>query len=213
MSTHDELSRRDVLKAAAAAVPLAFIPFSSTDAMKAAVHARAALESSANGAAYVPKFFKPDEWNQLRILVDLIIPRDEKSGSATEAGVPEFMDWICVEYPSYQRTRDALRWIDGFAYNNYQKSFAKCTVAQRTALLDQIAWPKKAKKELAEGVAHFNRLRDFTASGFFSSQMGVKDLEYMGNVARPSWEGCPAPAVKHLGVSYDVMKTRIPSQY
>ena len=123
------------------------------------------------------------------------------------------MDWICIEYPSYQNTREALRWIDGFAYTSFDKSFAKCSLDQRKQLLDQIAWPKKAKKELAEGVAHFNRLRDFTASGFFSSRMGVQDLKYMGNVALPAWPGCPEPAMQHIGVSHDVMKTRIPSRY
>jgi gluconate 2-dehydrogenase gamma chain len=205
-------TRRDILKAAAVA-PLAFVPMSNVDAMKASLHATAALENAGLGATYVPKFFKQDEWQALRIVVDLIIPRDDRSGSATEAGVPEFMDWICVEYPSYQNTREALRWIDGFAYNSFAKSFAKCSVVQRKQLLDQIAWPTKAKKELAEGVSHFNRLRDFTASGFFSSQMGVKDLQYMGNVALPVWPGCPPAAMQHLGVDHDVMKSRIPSRY
>ncbi len=221
MSEHDtvppitvdgDVSRRDLLKTAAFA-SAAFIPFTSTDGARAALHAMVALESEQKGAPYVPKYFKPDEWKELRILVDLIIPKDARSGSATDAGVPEFMDWIANEYPSYSWSRDALRWIDGFAYTSFDKSFVKCTDKQRRELLDQIAWPKKAKKELAEGVGHFNRLRDFTASGFFSSQMGVKDLEYIGNVARPEWPGCPPKALKHLNVSYDDMKSRIAPGY
>jgi hypothetical protein len=195
------MKRRDILKAAAVA-PLAFAPFSSAEGNKAALHAAAALEGQAQGAPYAPKYFKPDEWKQVRILVDMIIPRDERSGSATEAGVPEFMDWICNDNPSYGWTREALRWLDGFAFTSYHKAFAKCTDAERRALLDQIAWPRTAKRELLEGVNYFNRLRDFTASGFFSSQMGVKDIQYMGNVAIPEWKGCPKPALDHLGVSY-----------
>ena len=92
-------TRRDMLKAAAVA-PLAFVPISNVDAMKASLHATAALENAGLGAPYVPKFFKPDEWQALRILVDLIIPRDARSGSATEAGVPEFMDFMLGEYAS-----------------------------------------------------------------------------------------------------------------
>ena len=196
-----DISRRDVIKAAIVA-PLAFTPFSSTDGARAALHALTALEGQGQGVPYKPKYFKPEEWKEVRILVDLIIPRDARSGSATEAGVPEFMDWICNEYPSYSWVRDALRWLDGFAYDTHSKAFANIADAHRRELLDQIAWPAKAKAELREGVGYFNRLRDFTASGFFSSQMGVKDLQYMGNVALPAWPGCPKPALDHLGVSY-----------
>lgn len=205
-------TRRDLIKAAAA-VPLAFIPFSTADGMRAADHAMRALEEAGAGTAYVPTWFHADEWRQVRILVDLIIPKDARSGSATDAGVPEFMDFICKDYaPSYNWMRDALRWIDGFAYDSHHKNFVKCTVAERRALLDQIAWPRQAKKELADGVRHFNNLRDFTASGFFSSKMGVDDIGYIGNQAIPEFPGCPKPALDKLGVNYDLMKNRIPWQ-
>jgi gluconate 2-dehydrogenase gamma chain len=195
------ISRRDMLKVAAMA-PFAFAQFSEHDGARAALHALASIDDQAQGTPYVPRYFHADEWKELRILVDLIIPRDERSGSATDAGVPEFMDWICNEYPSYSWAREGLRWLDGFAYDAHGKAFANCTDAQRRGLLDQVAWPRKAAPEVAEGVAHFNRLRDFTASGFFSSKMGVKDLQYMGNVARPEWNGCPKPALDKLGVRY-----------
>ena len=196
-----DISRRDMVKAAVFA-PLAMAPFTDADGARAALHAMTAVETQARGTPYVPKYFKKDEWKEMRILVDLIIPADERSGSATEAGVPQFMDWICNEYPSYSWTRDALRWLDAFSYKTHGKSFANATDAERRGLLDQIAWPKKTKPELREGAAYFTRLRDFTASGFFSSQMGVKDVQYMGNVAIPSWPGCPKAALDHLGGSY-----------
>jgi gluconate 2-dehydrogenase gamma chain len=197
-------TRRDVLKAAAAAVPLSFLPVSTADAERASEFAAEALEQSQKtGAPYTPKFYKADEWKELRVLVDMIIPKDTKSGSATDAGVPEFMDWLANDNPpSYQWSRDALRWIDGFAYNAFGHNFVKCTVAQRHELLDQIAWPKQTKPALADGVSFFNRLRDFTASGFYSSKMGIADIGYIGNVARPEWHGCPKPALDHLGMSY-----------
>jgi gluconate 2-dehydrogenase gamma chain len=197
-------TRRDVLKAAAAAVPLSFLPMSPADAERASEFAADVLEQTQkSGAPYTPKFYKADEWKELRVLVDMIIPKDAKSGSATDAGVPEFMDWLANDNPtSYQWTRDALRWIDGFAYNSFAHNFVKCTAAQHHELLDQIAWPKKAKPALAEGVTFFNRMRDFTASGFYSSKLGVADIGYIGNVARPEWHGCPKPALDHLGMSY-----------
>lgn len=197
-------TRRDMLKAAAAAVPLSFIAVSPADAERAAEFAAGALEQAQkSGTPYTPKFFRVDEWKELRVLVDLIIPKDATSGSATDAGVPEFMDWLANDNPTpYAWTRDALRWIDGFAYNAFDHNFVKCTDAQRRELLDQIAWPKNAKPAVAEGVTFFNRLRDFTASGFYSSRMGVADIGYIGNVARPEWHGCPKPATDHIGVSY-----------
>ncbi len=197
-----DISRRDMLKAAIVA-PFAFIPFADGAAMRAASHATDALQAQAAGVPYTPKFFHADEWKQVRILVDLIIPKDERSGSATDAGVPEFMDFICVEYPNYQAwVRDGLRWLDALAYDTYHRNFANCTDTERRAMLDQIAWPAKAKPEVRAGVQFFNSMRDFTASGFFSSAMGVKDIGYIGNAAVAEWHGCPKPALEHLGVRY-----------
>ncbi len=194
------MKRRDVVKAAVAAAPLAMLPITPAEAENAAIYVEAALQGAAQGAVYKPKWFQPDEWAEIKVMVDLIIPRDAKSGSATDAGVPQYMDFFCSEYPSYAWVRDALRWFDGFAYNSYQKSFVKCTDAERRAMLDQVAWPAMAAPAVRDGVNHFNRLRDFTASGFFSSRMGVRDIGYIGNVARPTWDGCPPAALKHLGV-------------
>jgi gluconate 2-dehydrogenase gamma chain len=197
-----DISRRDILKAAMVA-PLAFVPFANADAEFAAHHAMAALQGQAAGVPYVPKYFHADEWRQVRVLVDLIIPKDERSGSATDAGVPEFMDFICVEYPNYQTwVRDGLRWLDALAFDTYHRNFVNCSDAERRAMLDQIAWPAKAKPEMHAGVQFFNSFRDFTASGFYSSQMGVKDIGYMGNTALAEWHGCPKPALDHLGVKY-----------
>ena len=176
------------------------LPITPADADRALAHVESALRQQAQGATYKPKYFKPDEWRQIRVMVDLIIPKDAKSGSATDAGVPQYMDFFCTEYPSYAWMRDALRWFDGFAYTSFGKSFVKCTDAERRQLFDQVAWPAKAAPALREGVTFFNRLRDFTTSGFFSSRMGVADIGYMGNRAVGSWNGCPPAALRHLGV-------------
>ncbi len=196
----DGITRRDAVTLGATAAAFLAMPVTPAEAENAALYVEAALQGAAQGAVYKPKWFQPDEWAEIKVMVDLIIPRDAKSGSATEAGVPQYMDFFCSEYPSYAWVRDALRWFDGFAYNSYQKSFVTCTDAERRAMLDQVAWPAKAAPAVRDGVNHFNRLRDFTASGFFSSRVGVRDIGYIGNVARPTWDGCPPAALKHLGV-------------
>lgn len=154
-------------------------------------------------SSYEPKFFTPHEWETVRTLVDLVIPKDERSGSATDALVPEFMDFILIENPDEQLwMRGGLAWLDTECRERFMKNFLGCGTTQRAGVLDDIAWPTKAKPEVSQGVAFFNRFRDFTASGFFSSEIGVKDLQYQGNVFVMEWTGCPPAQLQKLGVSY-----------
>jgi hypothetical protein len=173
----------------------------ATAVERAARAAEAAIAGS--GGAYAPKFFTAHEWKTVRLLADMVIPRDERSGSATDAGVPEFMDFMMLDRPSNQLPmRGGLAWLDAECRKRSQKSFVACSAAERTALLDEIAWPDRAAPEMSQGIAFFNRFRDLTASGFFSSKMGVADLRYNGNTVVPVWKGCPDEALAKLGVSY-----------
>jgi len=153
---------------------------------------------------FAPSFFTPHEWETVRLLVDLIIPRDERSGSATEAGVPEFMDFMMTDRPDGQTAmRGGLAWLDNECIERFGKSFVTCSDGERTTVLDEIAYPKKAKPEMSQGVAFFNMFRDLTASGFWSSKMGVDDLGYQGNTFVAEWKGCPPEALQKLGVRYE----------
>jgi hypothetical protein len=104
--------------------------------------------------------------------------------------------------------RGGLAWLDLACEDRFGKPFTACTDAQRRQLLDDIAWPKKAKPEYTQGAAFFSRFRDMTASGFFSSAMGWKDVQYLGNVAVPVWNGCPPAALEKLGVNDAMMDAR-----
>lgn len=166
--------------------------------------ARAAEEALLHGA-YEPKFFSPDEWRTVRLLADLLIPRDERSGSATDAGVPEFIDFTVDDRETHQLPiRGGLAWLDRECTERFGSSFVDCTDAQRTEILDAIAWPDRAAPEVSQGVEFFNRFRDLTATGFFTSKIGIEDLQYMGNTYVTEWNGCPPEACRHLGVTYDV---------
>ena len=121
----------------------------------------------------------------MRVLVDIIIPKDERSGSATDAGVPEFMDFIMGDEPDRQLAmRGGLAWLDRECVTRFDKTFLDCTAAERTQVVDTIAWPQKATPELSQGVAFFNSFRDLTASGFWTSRMGIKDIAYVGQRLR-----------------------------
>jgi len=192
------MDRRTAVKLAATS-PL-LLTWSACDADEAARQARAAR---ASGEAYAPKFFNEHEWQTVRTLVDLILPADERSGSPTDAGVPEFMDFITSDQPDRQTAmRGGLAWIDTECRERFGRSFIECAADERKQLLDDIAWPKRARPEVAAGVAFFNRFRDLTAAGFWSSRTGIDDLQYTGNTVVPQWTGCPPEALARLGVSY-----------
>ena len=194
--------RRDFIKFLVAA-PLAHFTVTALDLEEAAIRTRETLERLAErGQQYQPKVFTPSEWRTARVLVDIVIPRDERSGSATDAMVPEFMD-VFMENRENLRTwmRSGLTWLDDEC-QRFSKTFIDCTEAQRAAVLDDIAWPRRARPEMQAGVRFFNNFRNFTASGFWSSKTGVDDLQYMGNMPISQWNGCPAPALDKLGVRY-----------
>jgi hypothetical protein len=149
------------------------------------------------------KFFTEHEMKTVTALVDIIIPRDDVSGSATDAGVPAFIEFIAKDIPRHQLPlRGGLKWLDIQCMKRYENRFNACTTQQQTEMVDEIAWPEKAKPEMKQGAAFFNLMRDLTATGFFTSKIGIKDLGYAGN--RPNqWDGVPQEVLDQYGVKYD----------
>jgi gluconate 2-dehydrogenase gamma chain len=164
----------------------------------------------------VPSFFNAHELRTVRMLGDYVIPRDARSGSATDAKVPEYIDYLLGEKDASETSRTEMRgglaWLDAEMSRRFGKRFIDATDAQRRQLLDDIAYPDKAPAGMSQGVAFFNRFRDMTASGFYSSAIGWHDVQYIGNTFNPGYDGCPPAALEKLGVSYDVMNTRIAPQ-
>lgn len=146
------------------------------------------------------KFFTEEEMATITVLADIIIPKDEKSGSASDAKVPEFIEFIVKDMPEHQvPMRGGLRWLDIQCLNRYNNTFKDTTTEQQLEMVNEIAYPLIAKPGMEQGVAFFNRMRDLTASGFFTTEMGIKDLGYMGNMPN-KWEGVPADVLKQYGL-------------
>ena len=208
-------NRRDMLRLLAAA-PLA-AGFSWTEAEASAASGLAqAARTATPAAAYTPRFFTAHEFETVRVLADTIIPRDERSGSATDAGVPEFIDFIMRDEPvlpeeSRRQTamRGGLAWLDLECQRRFDKTFLGCSESERAAVLDDISWPVPEPEpgvappvpDFAPGRAFFFSFRDLTASGFWTTKIGMADLQYMGNRYVAEWTGCPAEALKQIGVS------------
>ncbi|HEV2351621.1 MAG TPA: gluconate 2-dehydrogenase subunit 3 family protein [Terriglobia bacterium] len=197
--------RRDMLKAMTAVPAAALVSLSPG----ASAPAHAEPPSVTEGAtvaqaagAYKRKALDEHEWKAIRILSDWIIPADERSGSATEAGVPEFIDdWLDFKRGrTLDKVRGGLTWLDLECNRQFHHDFADCTKEQQKQMLDRIAYPKQAAPEDAAGVAFFNEMRNLVVSGFFSSKMGVKDLPYLGNQMLTEWNGCPPEVLAKLGL-------------
>lgn len=147
-------------------------------------------------------FFTEHEMATITILADIIIPKDEVSGSASDAKVPDFIEFIVKDMPEHQTPmRGGLRWLDLQCLRQFEKSFKDCNEQQRIAMVDQIAYPNKAKAEMKPGVNFFNLMRDLTCTGFYTSEIGVKDIGYAGN--KPNqWNGVPEDVLKQYNLAY-----------
>jgi gluconate 2-dehydrogenase subunit 3-like protein len=189
------LSRRDILKtlamSAAATSVLRVIP---AQAAEYAHHMIAAEKAAAPAKAYTPKFFPAHEYKTLRTLCQTIIPPDADSGGAIEAGAPEFIDLLTSENKDYQRILGGgMLWLDGVCSDRYDKLYLDCSPEQQKEILDQISYRKNAVSNpgLSQGIEFFSFLRNMTADGFFTSEIGIKYLGYIGSTYLREFPGCP----------------------
>jgi hypothetical protein len=139
----------------------------------------------------------------ITILADIIIPKDEVSGSASDAKVPDFIEFIVKDMPEHQvPLRGGLRWLDVECMKRFEKPFRDCSQQQQLEVVDDIAYPeRKLKPGMSQGVKFFNLMRDLTATGFYTTEIGVKDIGYAGN--KPNqWNGVPDEVLKQYGISY-----------
>jgi gluconate 2-dehydrogenase gamma chain len=192
---NESINRRDILRTlafgAAAGSVLQVIPAEAA----AYVHQMVHKEKAATAAGkYVPKYFSAHQYETLTALCDTIIPKDEKSGGAVEAGAPEFIDLLTSENEEYQlKLGGGLFWLDNFCTDRYGHLYLECTPEQKKEMLDLIAFRKNAKQDptLSQGVAFFVFLRNLTCDGFYTSKIGIDDLQYIGNTALREFPGCP----------------------
>jgi gluconate 2-dehydrogenase gamma chain len=189
------ISRRNILKSltmgAMASSVLRVIPL---EAAEYAHHMVAAEKAAAPAGAYTPKFFQARQYKTLQALCQTIVPSDADSGGAMEAGAPEFIDLLTSENPKYQlKLGGGIMWLDAECSDRYGKTYLDCAPEQQKEILDLIAYRKNAEKDssLLPGVDSFALLREMTADGFFTSQIGIKYLGYVGNTYVLSYTGCP----------------------
>ena len=192
---NQSISRRDILRTlavgAAAGSVLQVIPAEAAEYVHQMVHKEKAAAPAGN---YTPKYFSGAQYATLVALCDMIIPKDEKSGGAVEAGAPEFIDLLTSENEKYQlRLGGGLFWLDGYCTDHYGKGFLECNPEQKKEVLDLIAFRNHAKQDpsLSQGVSFFAFLRNMTCDGYYTSKIGIADLGYIGNTSLREFPGCP----------------------
>jgi gluconate 2-dehydrogenase gamma chain len=193
--TTQGISRRDVLRTLAVGVAggsvLQVIPLEAAELAHQMIHKE---KAAAPAGKYAPKYFNAKQYQTILSLCDTIIPKDEKSSGALEAGAPEFIDLLTSENEEYQLALGGgLMWLDTHCIDQYGKVFMECAPEQKKEILDLLAFRKNAKKDpgLSQGVAFFAFLRELTCDGYYTSKIGIEDLQYIGNVTRSEWPGCP----------------------
>jgi len=188
------LSRRRLLKAlsvTAAGSAVRLVPLAAAEKAHRIVHAEKAASAA---GSYKPKFFSPRQYQTLRGLCQTIIPPDQESGGAIEAGAPEFIDLLTSENKELQLLLGGgIMWLDSTCTEHYGQTYLECTEAQQKEVLDLIAFRKNAEQSprLLSGIEFFSTLRKFTADGFFTSEIGMKYLGYIGNTYLSEFPGCP----------------------
>ncbi len=203
------MKRRDTLKSIAlGSLGMATVP--STDLVAAPPEkplqipgGRQKSEAIRDAKLQSEKFFTPHELKTITVLCDIILPADQKSGSASQAGVPAFIEFMAKDQPVHQTPlRGGLAWLDSESRKRFNKKFVELTKPQQIEIVDDIAYPEQAKPQYSQGVAFFNKMRDMTLTGFYTTRMGFDDLGYVGNTPN-NWEGVPEEVLKQYGLSYE----------
>jgi hypothetical protein len=192
---NESISRRDILRTlavgAVAGSVLQVIPAEAAEYVHQMVHKE---KAAAPAGKYAPKYFSAPQYATLMFLCDAIIPKDEKSGGAVEAGAPEFIDLLTSENPEYQlKLGGGLFWLDAACTDRFGNVFMDCNAEQKKEIMDLIAYRENAKQDpaLSQGVAFFAFLRNLTTDGFYTSKIGIADLQYIGNTSLREFPGCP----------------------
>lgn len=193
------INRRQVLQLIGSAPLAAGFVWTGREVFDAQLQAQQARQDP---AGFTPRFFTATEYAAVTLLAETIIPKDERSGGAIEAGVPEFIDFMMIDQPSRQvAMRGGLAWLDQESNARFGRVFTAAAEAERAQLLDEISGLEPARPDQSHGLAFFRSFRDLTASGFWTSKMGMDDLQFMGNTFVAEWKGCPEEALRKLGLT------------
>ena len=150
-------------------------------------------------------FLNEHELETIAVLCDIILPKNENFGAATDANVPEFIEFIIKDMPHHQMPiRGGIMWLDNYCNKHFLKEFKSCSNIDQLTVCDLIAYPKNTLPEHKQGEKFFTKMRDLTLTGYYTTKMGIEDLGYKGNTPNV-WDGVPEDVLKAHGFEYDAV--------
>jgi len=169
------------------------------------LYGRTPAELEKDAKTFAEVYLNEHELETIAILCDIILPASDTAGSATDAKVPEFIEFIVKDLPTHKLpVRGGLMWLDGESNKRFNKLFKVASDAEQIQIVDDIAYPDpdNKKPDMAHGIKFFNLMRNLTMTGYYTSKMGIEDLGYKGNRAN-QWDGVPADVLDKHDVDYD----------
>jgi hypothetical protein len=153
-----------------------------------------------------PLTFTPEQHQTVSALCDVLLPSDERSPRASQLKVPDFIDeWISAPYEGQQRDRKVvlagLEWLETESRKRFKRGFANLSNEQKQRICDDICSREKAAPEFKEPAGFFRTFRNLAMSGFYTTPEGMKDLQYLGNVALLKFDGPPPEVLAYLKLS------------
>jgi len=165
-------------------------------------YGRTPKEAAFDEELMLKQFFEDQELQTIQTLANLILPPNEH-GTIEQAGVVEFIEFMAKDVPEFQvKIRGGLMWLNNYCNTNYNSSFTNCTEDQQKALLDKIAYPDMEAIEQVQEVQFFSLMRNLVLTGYFTSEVGIKELNYKGNMPNV-WDGVPQDVLDDHGLNYD----------
>ncbi|MDH3298399.1 MAG: gluconate 2-dehydrogenase subunit 3 family protein [Gemmatimonadota bacterium] len=147
----------------------------------------------------------PDELETLASLCDVIIPADDRSPSASALGAHEFIDeWVSAPYDGMKKDKVLVRggivWLDGESDRRFGSRFRELSLVQMSEICDDICYGPDAAPEFQAASRFFDKVRDLTATAFYTTKEGMEDVGYVGNVPLSQWDPPPPEALRHVGL-------------
>lgn len=166
-------------------------------------YGRTEVEKGADAELFAQEYFREHELLTIAVLCDIILPSDHPNGGALDAGLPDFVEFMAKDRERYKLPiRGGIAWLDSYSLEMFGANFISITENQQLSICDSIAYPDVTTADLQPGISFFTLMRNLTMTGYYTTELGFKDLGYVGNTPNV-WDGVPEAVLQKHGKSYD----------
>ena len=166
-------------------------------------YGRTDAEKLTDQRLFAETYFREHELVTIAVLCDIILPNNHPNGGALDAGLPDFVEFMVKDREQYKLpVRGGIAWLDSYSIENFGPDFINISESQRLSICNEISYPDNQAPELQAGISFFSLMRNLTLTGYYTTELGFRDLDYMGNTPNV-WDGVPETVLRRHGKSYD----------